>query len=86
MTCPWPWKKGVDGPWLPGYNVPLASIIHILTVYVAWTFRFHFPSWRCAFCIAARVTRGVKRFLCCSHGPQKGERGWFSASFVRTLL
>lgn len=21
VTCPWPWKKGVDGPWLPGYNV-----------------------------------------------------------------
>ncbi|CAE7251901.1 unnamed protein product [Symbiodinium natans] len=20
VTCPWPWKKGVDGPWLPGYN------------------------------------------------------------------
>ena len=23
VTCPWPWKKGVDGPWLPGYNVNL---------------------------------------------------------------
>jgi len=21
VTCPWPWTKGVDGPWLPGYNV-----------------------------------------------------------------
>eukprot|EP00435_Cladocopium_sp_Y103_P052765 s1118_g16.t1 len=23
VTCPWPWTKGVDGPWLPGYNVKL---------------------------------------------------------------
>jgi len=20
VTCPWPWKEGVDGPWLPGFN------------------------------------------------------------------
>lgn len=20
VTCPWPWKEGVDGPWLPGYS------------------------------------------------------------------
>jgi len=20
VSCPWPWKEGVDGPWLPGYS------------------------------------------------------------------
>lgn len=20
VTCPWPWREGVDGPWLPGFN------------------------------------------------------------------
>jgi hypothetical protein len=20
VTCPWPWREGVDGPWLPGYS------------------------------------------------------------------
>mmetsp|Transcript_46029 Transcript_46029/g.109571 ORF Transcript_46029/g.109571 Transcript_46029/m.109571 type:complete len:900 (+) Transcript_46029:68-2767(+) len=20
VSCPWPWKEGIDGPWLPGYS------------------------------------------------------------------